>query len=112
MLHDVCPYVQNLGKDPQALKWYVQAELVHCRTAMAGAAGILIPSVRPSRLGAPVYADWAGHNPRQHHGCSHCQHRERSGSREGLVSDKLVKSLQLIYQVPGPLANLCGLAML
>ncbi|KAM7260262.1 hypothetical protein ACFE04_016003 [Oxalis oulophora] len=31
----------GLGEDPDALKWYVQAELVHCRFAMAGVAGIL-----------------------------------------------------------------------
>ncbi|XP_071723733.1 photosystem I chlorophyll a/b-binding protein 5, chloroplastic-like [Rutidosis leptorrhynchoides] len=30
-----------LGEDPETLKWYVQAELVHCRFAMAGVAGIL-----------------------------------------------------------------------
>ncbi|KAL8166029.1 hypothetical protein V2J09_007528 [Rumex salicifolius] len=30
-----------LGEDPDSLKWYVQAELVHCRFAMAGVAGIL-----------------------------------------------------------------------
>jgi hypothetical protein len=35
----------NLGTDPQALKWYVQAELVHARTAMTAVAGILIPGV-------------------------------------------------------------------
>jgi light-harvesting complex I chlorophyll a/b binding protein 5 len=35
----------NLGKDPEALRWYQQAELVHCRTAMTAAAGIIIPSV-------------------------------------------------------------------
>lgn len=40
--------LQGLGKDPEALRWYVQAELVHCRTAMAGVAGILIPAVRRS----------------------------------------------------------------
>lgn len=38
--------MQNLGKDPEALRWYVQAELVHGRTAMAAVAGILIPGVR------------------------------------------------------------------
>ncbi|KAJ8471349.1 hypothetical protein OPV22_025692 [Ensete ventricosum] len=32
----------GLGEDPQSLKWYVQAELVHCRFAMAGVAGILV----------------------------------------------------------------------
>lgn len=31
----------GLGEDPKSLKWYVQAELVHCRFAMAGVAGIL-----------------------------------------------------------------------
>ncbi|KAJ6878496.1 hypothetical protein NC652_032349 [Populus alba x Populus x berolinensis] len=31
----------GLGEDPQSLKWYVQAELVHARFAMAGVAGIL-----------------------------------------------------------------------
>ncbi|WOK99779.1 photosystem I chlorophyll a/b-binding protein 5, chloroplastic [Canna indica] len=31
----------GLGEDPESLKWYVQAELVHCRFAMAGVAGIL-----------------------------------------------------------------------
>lgn len=36
----------NLGSDPQLLKWFVQAELVHGRTAMMGAAGILFTSVR------------------------------------------------------------------
>eukprot|EP01026_Neomeris_dumetosa_P065694 TRINITY_DN6312_c0_g2_i3.p3 TRINITY_DN6312_c0_g2~~TRINITY_DN6312_c0_g2_i3.p3 ORF type:complete len:158 (-),score=24.35 TRINITY_DN6312_c0_g2_i3:444-917(-) len=35
----------DLGKDPEALKWYVQAELVHCRFAMLGVAGILIPAL-------------------------------------------------------------------
>lgn len=36
----------GLGKDPAALRWYQQAELVHGRTAMAAVAGIIIPSVR------------------------------------------------------------------
>ncbi|KAG6438135.1 hypothetical protein SASPL_103071 [Salvia splendens] len=31
----------GLGEDPENLKWYVQAELVHARFAMAGVAGIL-----------------------------------------------------------------------
>lgn len=31
----------GLGEEPADLKWYVQAELVHCRFAMAGVAGIL-----------------------------------------------------------------------
>ncbi|RLN09632.1 chlorophyll a-b binding protein 4, chloroplastic [Panicum miliaceum] len=36
----------GLGEEPSALKWYVQAELVHCRFAMAGVAGILFTDVR------------------------------------------------------------------
>lgn len=32
----------GLGEDPESLKWYVQAELVHARFAMAGVAGILV----------------------------------------------------------------------
>lgn len=35
----------NLGRDPEALRWYQQAELVHSRTAMTAVAGILIPGV-------------------------------------------------------------------
>eukprot|EP01026_Neomeris_dumetosa_P069949 TRINITY_DN6944_c0_g1_i4.p1 TRINITY_DN6944_c0_g1~~TRINITY_DN6944_c0_g1_i4.p1 ORF type:complete len:251 (-),score=45.75 TRINITY_DN6944_c0_g1_i4:178-930(-) len=35
----------GLGKDPEALKWYVQAELVHARFAMLGVAGIVIPGL-------------------------------------------------------------------
>ncbi|KFK36161.1 hypothetical protein AALP_AA4G086000 [Arabis alpina] len=31
----------GLGEDPESLKWYVQAELVHARFAMLGVAGIL-----------------------------------------------------------------------
>lgn len=31
----------GLGEDPKSLRWYVQAELVHARFAMAGVAGIL-----------------------------------------------------------------------
>ena len=36
----------GLGKKPEDLAWYVQAELVHARFAMLGAAGIIIPEVR------------------------------------------------------------------
>lgn len=35
----------GLGEDPKSLKWYVQAELIHCRFAMAGVAGILFTDV-------------------------------------------------------------------
>ncbi|KAG5521834.1 hypothetical protein RHGRI_034160 [Rhododendron griersonianum] len=31
------------GSDPETLKWMVQSEIVHCRWAMLGAAGIFIP---------------------------------------------------------------------
>jgi light-harvesting complex I chlorophyll a/b binding protein 5 len=31
----------ELGREPESLRWYVQAELVHARFAMAGVAGIL-----------------------------------------------------------------------
>ncbi|KAL5558863.1 hypothetical protein UlMin_035074 [Ulmus minor] len=32
----------GLGEDPESLRWYVQAELVHARFAMLGVAGILL----------------------------------------------------------------------
>jgi light-harvesting complex I chlorophyll a/b binding protein 5 len=35
----------NLGTNPEALKWYQQAELINGRTAMTAVAGILIPSL-------------------------------------------------------------------
>ena len=35
----------SLGENPANLAWFTQAELVHARFAMAGAAGILIPSI-------------------------------------------------------------------
>lgn len=35
----------GLSKDPEAFKWYQQAELIHGRLAMMGLAGMLIPSV-------------------------------------------------------------------
>lgn len=35
----------NLGADPEALKWYVQAELVHSRFAMTAVVGILVPQL-------------------------------------------------------------------
>ncbi|RZS14954.1 hypothetical protein BHM03_00046719 [Ensete ventricosum] len=33
----------GLGSDPESLRWNQQAEIVHCRWAMLGAAGIFIP---------------------------------------------------------------------
>ncbi|KAL2610390.1 hypothetical protein R1flu_028963 [Riccia fluitans] len=35
----------GLGSEPELLKWFVQAEIVHCRWAMLGAAGIFIPEL-------------------------------------------------------------------
>nr|6IGZ_4 Chain 4, Lhca-b [Bryopsis corticulans]6IGZ_8 Chain 8, Lhca-b [Bryopsis corticulans] len=35
----------KLGKDPETLKWYVQAELVHGRFAMMGLVGMLVPEL-------------------------------------------------------------------
>nr|XP_025612602.1 photosystem I chlorophyll a/b-binding protein 5, chloroplastic isoform X1 [Arachis hypogaea] len=35
----------GLGEDPESLRWYVQAELVHCRFAMLGVLGILVTDV-------------------------------------------------------------------
>ena len=35
----------GLGSDPEILKYFVQAELVHARFAMTAVAGILIPGV-------------------------------------------------------------------
>lgn len=39
----------GLGEDPESLRWYVQAELVHCRFAMLGVAGILLTDVSKSK---------------------------------------------------------------
>lgn len=51
--------VLKLGEEAGALKWYVQAELIHCRWAMLGAAGILIPSALTSAgaLNLPAWYD-------------------------------------------------------
>lgn len=35
----------GLAEDPASLRWYVQAELVHCRFAMLGVFGILVTDV-------------------------------------------------------------------
>ncbi|KAG2439408.1 hypothetical protein HXX76_004765 [Chlamydomonas incerta] len=47
----------GLGKDPVALAWYQQAELIHCRTAMTGVAGILIPGLL-TKAGALNVPEW------------------------------------------------------
>eukprot|EP00240_Pyramimonas_obovata_P013157 CAMPEP_0118958442 /NCGR_PEP_ID=MMETSP1169-20130426/62611_1 /TAXON_ID=36882 /ORGANISM="Pyramimonas obovata, Strain CCMP722" /LENGTH=250 /DNA_ID=CAMNT_0006906557 /DNA_START=547 /DNA_END=1299 /DNA_ORIENTATION=+ len=47
----------GLGKKPEDLAWYVQAELVHARFAMLGAAGVLIPEAltKMGVLNVPVW---------------------------------------------------------
>ena len=47
----------KLGEDPEALAWYVQAELVHARFAMAATAGILIPGAL-TRAGVLAVPAW------------------------------------------------------
>eukprot|EP00878_Enallax_costatus_P041673 GHUV01048517.1.p1 GENE.GHUV01048517.1~~GHUV01048517.1.p1 ORF type:complete len:238 (-),score=75.84 GHUV01048517.1:403-1116(-) len=47
----------GLAKDPEALRWYQQAELVHARTAMTAAAGILIPGIL-TKIGVLNVPEW------------------------------------------------------
>lgn len=47
----------NLGKDPEALKWYVAAEVFHCRLAMTAVAGILFPALA-TKIGAIDIPQW------------------------------------------------------
>ncbi|MEW5306699.1 MAG: hypothetical protein WDW36_009146 [Sanguina aurantia] len=47
----------NLGTNPETLRWYQQAELVHARTAMIGVAGILIPGVL-TKAGVLSVPEW------------------------------------------------------
>lgn len=47
----------GLGKDAEALRWYVQAELVHGRTAMTGVAGIIIPGAL-TKVGVLNVPEW------------------------------------------------------
>lgn len=47
----------GLGSDPETLKWMVQSELVHCRWAMLGAAGIFIPELL-TKLGILNTPSW------------------------------------------------------
>jgi hypothetical protein len=47
----------GLGKDPAALKWFQQSEIIHARTAMTGVAGILIPSGL-NKLGVTSLPEW------------------------------------------------------
>lgn len=45
------------GSEPELLKWFVQAEIVHCRWAMLGAAGIFIPEFL-TKLGILSTPSW------------------------------------------------------
>lgn len=47
----------GLGSDAGKLSWYVQAELVHCRFAMLGVAGVLVPE-----LASKIGISWPGAN--------------------------------------------------
>lgn len=49
----------GLGSDPEILAYFVQAELVHARFAMLGAAGIVIPGLLTNAgiLNVPVWYD-------------------------------------------------------
>ena len=47
----------NLGADPENLKWFVQAELMHCRWAMLGLAGMVGPELL-TKIGVSDLPDW------------------------------------------------------
>jgi len=47
----------SLGQEPETLRWYVQAELVHGRTAMTAVAGILFPAIA-TKAGALNVPEW------------------------------------------------------
>lgn len=47
----------GLGSDERALKYFVQAELVHARFAMLGAAGVVIPGLL-TKMGMLSVPDW------------------------------------------------------
>ncbi|KAK9837239.1 hypothetical protein WJX81_001110 [Elliptochloris bilobata] len=47
----------GLGSDPELLRWFQQAELVHSRTAMLGVAGILFPAII-TKAGAANIPPW------------------------------------------------------
>ncbi|KAK9841317.1 hypothetical protein WJX74_003752 [Apatococcus lobatus] len=47
----------RLGSDGELLRWFVQAELVHGRTAMIGVAGILLPGIA-TKLGFLNLPSW------------------------------------------------------
>ena len=47
----------NLGADPENLKWFVQAELMHCRWAMLGLAGMVGPELL-TKIGMADLPNW------------------------------------------------------
>jgi len=47
----------GLGTDPETLKWYRQAELQHCRWAMLGVVGILVPELL-TKAGFYDFPEW------------------------------------------------------
>lgn len=47
----------GLGSDPETLKWFFNAELIHGRFAMMGTAGILIPGLL-TKLGILNVPNW------------------------------------------------------
>jgi hypothetical protein len=47
----------NLGADPENLKWFVQAELMHCRWAMLGLAGMVGPELT-TKIGMTDLPNW------------------------------------------------------
>jgi|TARA_B100001142_G_scaffold73180_1_gene73866 hypothetical protein len=47
----------SLGKDPEQLKWFVQAELMHCRWAMLGLAGCVAPELL-TKIGMADLPNW------------------------------------------------------
>jgi hypothetical protein len=47
----------RLGSDPEILKWFTHAELIHSRVAMAAVAGILFPAVA-TKAGAASVPEW------------------------------------------------------
>jgi len=52
----------SLASEEKALTWFQQAELVHCRTAMAAVAGIVIPGVCVHAIAFAKAADFAASN--------------------------------------------------
>jgi hypothetical protein len=72
----------NLGSDPADLKWYVQAELVHARFAMLGAAGILGQEVSTHQLAGDI-------NFLIKFSCQQLRNQSRSILRDALARPKV-----------------------